>query len=201
MSSDPELPGADLLFLPRALAGPSHVCPAELFLRLSLDFLPFRLVSKGRNEQARDVLARRHTETFDRDHPIVNFQMAEIEQAIQNDKTEKTSWLSLLAAPGNRKRLRVIVAIAFLSQWSYVLLVLWCQVAPSLKRLLVSRSGNGPVSYAPLTHSLSYQLDLPPDLFSSSQTVPQLISDRHSEQRRHPVSGGSTGVQRRLAIL
>lgn len=47
--------------------------------------------------------------------------MAEIEQAIETDKTEKTSWLSLIQTPGNRKRLRIIVAIAFFSQWSCVL--------------------------------------------------------------------------------
>lgn len=77
-----------------------------------------RLVSKGKVEQARAVLARYHTEDSDQDHPLVNYEMAEIERAIEIDANNSTTWISLLQTKGNRKRLRIICAIAFFSQWS-----------------------------------------------------------------------------------
>ena len=43
----------------------------------------------------------------------------EIRHALQLERdTLKTSWLTLFKSPGNRKRLRIILAIGLFSQWS-----------------------------------------------------------------------------------
>jgi hypothetical protein len=44
--------------------------------------------------------------------------MSEITQAIKAEEENKTSWISLFQGKGNLRRLRIIVAIAFFSQWS-----------------------------------------------------------------------------------
>lgn len=53
-----------------------------------------------------------------RQHPLVEFEFAEIKEAIELDRTvaANVGYRSLFATPGNRKRMRIIVAIAFFSQ-------------------------------------------------------------------------------------
>lgn len=64
------------------------------------------------------VLARYHTEDNDANHPVVLYEMNEIETSLANERGSATSWRTLVATPGNRKRMRVILGIAFFSQWS-----------------------------------------------------------------------------------
>lgn len=51
---------------------------------------------------------------------MVIYEFEEIKSAIELDRTvaANVGWKSLISSPGNRKRLRIIVAIAFFSQWS-----------------------------------------------------------------------------------
>ncbi|CDZ97669.1 hexose transporter [Phaffia rhodozyma] len=79
---------------------------------------PRWLVSKGRHADAQRVLARYHTDNNNEQDPLVEFEMAEITQSLELEKQNSTSWASLTATKGNRKRLRIVIAIAFFSQWS-----------------------------------------------------------------------------------
>lgn len=50
----------------------------------------------------------------------MQYEFNEIKAAIELDRTvaSNVGWKSLFSTPGNRKRLRIIVALAFFSQWS-----------------------------------------------------------------------------------
>jgi len=80
---------------------------------------PRWLVSKGKEEKALKILAYYHGRGNEND-PLVQFEYNEIKEAIALDKEiEKTvGWTTLFATPGNRRRMRIIIAIAFFSQWS-----------------------------------------------------------------------------------
>lgn len=80
---------------------------------------PRWLVNKGRDEQALNTLAYYHADGNAED-PLVKFEFQEIKAAIEFDKTvaSNVGWKALFVTPGNRKRMRIIVAIAFFSQWS-----------------------------------------------------------------------------------
>ena len=80
---------------------------------------PRWLVSKGRDAQALNVLAYYHADGNEQD-PLVQFEYEEIKAAIDLDRAVATSvgWMTLIKTPGNRKRLTIIVAIAWFSQWS-----------------------------------------------------------------------------------
>ncbi|PBK90183.1 hexose transporter [Armillaria gallica] len=80
---------------------------------------PRWLVSKGREEQALKVLAYYHADGNAED-PLVKHEFEEIRAAIELDRTvaANVGWKSLISTPGNRRRMRIIVAIAFFSQWS-----------------------------------------------------------------------------------
>ena len=55
-----------------------------------------------------------------RKDPLVEYEFEEIKTAIRFDRevAENVGWLSLIRTPGNRRRLRIMIAIAFFSQWS-----------------------------------------------------------------------------------
>jgi len=80
---------------------------------------PRWLVSKGRDAEALKTLAYYHADGNEQD-PLVVYEFEEIKSAIELDRTvaANVGWKSLIATPGNRKRMRIIVAIAFFSQWS-----------------------------------------------------------------------------------
>ncbi|CDZ97687.1 hexose transporter [Phaffia rhodozyma] len=71
---------------------------------------PRWLVSKGRHADAQRVLARYHTGNNNEQDPLVEFEMAEITQSLELEKHNSTSWASLTATKGNRKRLRIVVS-------------------------------------------------------------------------------------------
>ena len=50
----------------------------------------------------------------------MEYEFEEIRAAIQFDKeiAANVGWSSLVKTPGNRRRLRIMIAIAFFSQWS-----------------------------------------------------------------------------------
>lgn len=80
---------------------------------------PRWLVSKGREAEALKTLAYYHADSNE-DDPLVKYEFEEIKAAIEFDRTVAANigWRSFLSSPGNRKRVRIIVAIAFFSQWS-----------------------------------------------------------------------------------
>jgi len=80
---------------------------------------PRWLVSKGRGADALHVLAYYHADGNERD-PLVQYEYEEIKASIDIDKAVATSigWTSLIKTPGNRRRMTIIIAIAWFSQWS-----------------------------------------------------------------------------------
>lgn len=80
---------------------------------------PRWLVAKGRESEALKILAYYHADGHEED-PLVQYEFEEIKTAIELDRTisQNVGYRSLFATPGNRKRMRIIVAIAFFSQWS-----------------------------------------------------------------------------------
>ncbi|KAL1407899.1 hypothetical protein Q8F55_007335 [Vanrija albida] len=80
---------------------------------------PRWLISKGRIEEARKVLAREHA-NGDENDPLVNFEMDEIQQALVEEKAINStagSWFSLFKTPGNRKRLFIMLHVVIGAQW------------------------------------------------------------------------------------
>lgn len=80
---------------------------------------PRWLVSKGREAEALKTLAYYHADGNDQD-PLVQYEFEEIKAAIEFDRTvaANVGYKSLFSTPGNRRRMRIIIAIAFFSQWS-----------------------------------------------------------------------------------
>ncbi|KAF8155844.1 hexose transporter [Crassisporium funariophilum] len=80
---------------------------------------PRWLISKGRDDQALKTLAYYHADGNEQD-PLVQYEFQEIKAAINLDKdvAAKVGWKTLFATPGNRKRMNIIIALAFFSQWS-----------------------------------------------------------------------------------
>jgi Sugar (and other) transporter len=76
-------------------------------------------MSKGRNEQALKTLAYYHADGNEQD-PLVRFEYDEIKAMIDRDRevAHTIGWKTLFATPGNRRRMRIIIALAFFSQWS-----------------------------------------------------------------------------------
>ncbi|QRW22703.1 Sugar (and other) transporter [Rhizoctonia solani] len=82
---------------------------------------PRWLIAHGREEEAVRVLAKYHAiNRGDLNDELVQFEREEIKEALrlEAEAAKSTSYLSLLRTPGNRRRLRIVVAIAFFSQWS-----------------------------------------------------------------------------------
>ncbi|KAF8527615.1 general substrate transporter [Hysterangium stoloniferum] len=80
---------------------------------------PRWLISKDRDAEAREILAYYHARGNTND-PLVEFEFNEIKEAIRIDRevAANVGYRSLFATPGNRRRMRIIIAIAFFSQWS-----------------------------------------------------------------------------------
>ncbi|KAJ7794918.1 hexose transporter [Mycena olivaceomarginata] len=69
--------------------------------------------------QALETLAYYHADSNE-DDPLVKYEFEEIKAAIELDRAiaANVGWKFLFSTPGNRKRVRIIVAIAVFSQWS-----------------------------------------------------------------------------------
>ncbi|KAK9250763.1 general substrate transporter [Lipomyces tetrasporus] len=80
---------------------------------------PRWLVSKGRNEEALQVLARYHA-NGDADDSLVQFEFNEICEAIEIEKllNHGTGWLSFISTKGARRRLAICVLVGFMIQWA-----------------------------------------------------------------------------------
>ena len=76
-------------------------------------------IDNGREEQAMAFFVKYHC-SDDHEDPLAQFEFDECKAAIQVEREAKggSTWLSLFRGTGNQKRMRVILAIAFFSQWS-----------------------------------------------------------------------------------
>lgn len=76
-------------------------------------------MKEGRDEQALRILAKYHADG-DVNHELVQFEYHEIKEALRLEEEAKksVSFLALFSTPGNLRRMRIIVAIGFFSQWS-----------------------------------------------------------------------------------
>ncbi|QRV88606.1 Sugar (and other) transporter [Ceratobasidium sp. AG-Ba] len=79
---------------------------------------PRWLVSVGRDEEARDILKKWHA-GGEENNGLVHFEYHEIKRAIaQEAERDRSSWLDLFRTPGNRRRMRIIIAVGCFSQMS-----------------------------------------------------------------------------------
>ncbi|EMD33795.1 hypothetical protein CERSUDRAFT_87123 [Gelatoporia subvermispora B] len=103
--------------IPSALQGLPSVC--QICLIWFVPESPRWLCSKGREAEALRILAYYHANGNEED-PLVEYEFEEIKAALRLDRevAANVGWKSLFKTPGNRRRLRIMIAIAFFSQWS-----------------------------------------------------------------------------------
>lgn len=78
---------------------------------------PRWLVAQGRSEQAQKILIKYHADGR-QDDELVRLSFLEMKHVIENEMGNETSWKSLVATKGNRRRLMVIILLGIFSQWS-----------------------------------------------------------------------------------
>jgi len=103
--------------IPSLLQGlPSLV---QFFLIYTIPESPRWLVDHGYDDRAIAFFTKYHCQGNSED-PLIDFEYQEIKAALALEKTVKNSstWKPLFATRGNLKRMRIIIAIAFFSQWS-----------------------------------------------------------------------------------
>jgi len=79
---------------------------------------PRWLVDKGRDQDAIAVLTKYHC-GGNSDDPLIAYEYEEIKAALALEaEAASVTWTSLFKTRGNLRRIRIIVALAFFSQWS-----------------------------------------------------------------------------------
>ncbi|KAM0326608.1 hypothetical protein ACHAQA_006477 [Verticillium albo-atrum] len=99
------------------IAVPIVVLPAVLLIPES----PRYLISIGQSAKAREILTKFHA-GGDESSRLVDFEIAEVETAIEADKTaaNSTSWMELFSTKGNRHRAFISVTLGVFAQWNGV---------------------------------------------------------------------------------
>lgn len=120
---------------------------------------PRWLISHGRNESARAVLARYHGEG-DPNHPLVKLQMAEMEFQISTEGSDKRWWdyRELWKTRAHRRRLICVLTMALFGQWSgnsvtsyYLPVMLQNAGIVSQQKLLLLNGINSPLCFVSAT--------------------------------------------------
>ncbi|KAB2577234.1 Lactose permease [Lasiodiplodia theobromae] len=79
---------------------------------------PRWLIAKERTAEAQDILIKYHA-AGDVSSPLVQREVTEIAEAIRLEQTSNaTTWGTLIATPGNRKRLFISVCLGVFAQWN-----------------------------------------------------------------------------------
>ncbi|KAF7594593.1 hypothetical protein BBP40_008860 [Aspergillus hancockii] len=80
---------------------------------------PRRLISVGRNEEAREILAHYHA-ACDATSPLIYCEVSTITSAIQVEQEEQSSasYIEIIKTPGNRHRLFISLRLCIFVQWA-----------------------------------------------------------------------------------
>ena len=77
------------------------------------------LIAHGQYNLAREILTKYHSPD-DKDSPLVDFELAEIETAIRAESTamSQSSYMDCIRTASNRRRTFIAVTLGFFAQWS-----------------------------------------------------------------------------------
>jgi hypothetical protein len=78
---------------------------------------PRFLIAKGRSEEAKAVLVKWHANNKEND-AFVEMEFQQMRNIVEAELNTKTTWKTLVATPGNRKRMLIVVFLGIFSQWS-----------------------------------------------------------------------------------
>ncbi|KAH6721702.1 lactose permease [Leptodontidium sp. MPI-SDFR-AT-0119] len=80
---------------------------------------PRWLIAHGKHDEARDIFTKYHS-AGDKDSPLVDFELAEIETAIRAENTaiSQSSYIDCIRTSPNRRRTFIAVSLGVFAQWS-----------------------------------------------------------------------------------
>ena len=90
----------------------------QLILSFFAPESPRWLIYNDRTDEAIDMIAKYHS-GGDRNSRLVQFEVAEIQAALIQEKEQKAmKWSEFIRTPGNRRRLYILIFLGFATQWS-----------------------------------------------------------------------------------